>query len=177
MITTTHQAARYAFIVVLSIFLICWGSISSQVHTGGRGLDVGGIQQKRVAVHGRWRSVRKALGLPAVPIPSASAISPSSKLRYDLEITSRFNLRRKREVESSEVDNHFQAANTPPPDLFFAADALEAPTITYEEFLATVHKIVENKMKSSDVGKRAKGSLIARNSRLARRTRWIKQDD
>lgn len=86
--------------------------------------------QRTIQLHiqGRWKPIFASLGLPPFPhivnFPQTVPLSPMS----------RFDLRRKRSIEAA-------AQKAKPPQLHFATDALQQPSISIERIAASFRAV------------------------------------
>ncbi|KAF9500800.1 hypothetical protein BDN71DRAFT_1440327 [Pleurotus eryngii] len=183
--TRSHSVLRYAFVVALSVVLIYLGSVA---RNGGQTPSTTSLTPSQggqaAMVDGRWKTVRKSLGLPILPLGQlriAGSIQPPKTksgvagLRYNLQLTSRFNLRHKREFE--EAKPHLPITPPTPPALFFTEEALDEPTISYSAFLKSLQMTSEASGQAGSAKAKTKGALQKNEGKKTAAPRWFKRDD
>ncbi|KDQ31988.1 hypothetical protein PLEOSDRAFT_154189 [Pleurotus ostreatus PC15] len=183
--TRSHSVLRYAFVIALSVALIYLGSVASNGEQTPSTASLTPSQGGQAAmVDGRWKTVRKSLGLPLLPLGqlrlAGSTQQPKSKsstfgLRYNLQLTSRFNLRHKREFEEAKPD--LPITPPTPPALFFTEEALDEPTISYSAFLKSLQMASESSGQAGNAKAKAKGTLQKNEGKKTATPRWFKRDD
>ncbi|KAF4564620.1 hypothetical protein EYR40_010787 [Pleurotus pulmonarius] len=183
----TNPVLRYALVIALSVALLYLGSVVGRGRQtlSTTGLNLNPSQDGRpTMVDGRWKTVRKSLGLPPLPLAQlllpGSTQLPKSKssitgLRYNLQLTSRFNLRQKREFEEAKPDLPIPPPN--PPTLFFTEEALEEPTVSYAEFLKSLQTASEASSQASSAKSKVKGTVQKNEWKKTATPRWFKRDD
>ena|ERR1700691_3128239 len=91
--------------------------------------------KKQLHIQGRWKPIHASLGLPPFPhvvnfpqsVDTMSPSVPPSRM-------SRFDLKRKRTLENA-------AQKDKPPQLYFAADALQQPSVSIERMASSFRTI------------------------------------
>ncbi|KAF7359261.1 hypothetical protein MSAN_01268400 [Mycena sanguinolenta] len=99
-------------------------------------------QTQHSSVEGRWLAVRRSLHLP----PLAAQPKPRSYLPpLSLHISSRFDLKRKRTLEESATRPFSFADVDAPPQLYFAADALDDDPAKPDQLSEPAKSIVKSR--------------------------------
>jgi hypothetical protein len=99
-----------------------------------------------VRIQGRWKEVHASLGLPSLPDHILVASDPP--LVFQEPRYSRFDLRRRRELEESE---------SRPSLLYFSPGALDSPSLTTEQISRTFREVALIEKAMSPEQERARG--------------------
>lgn len=129
---TSHNAAR-RFAVASALFVIVLVArhlFPTKILSAGTAAPI--LSSYRI--EGRWKVVRASLGLPQLPDIIYFPANSDHPSRYISIRASRFDLKRKRSLESEK-----QMHKTP--RLYFATDALENSSVSLERIAASFRDI------------------------------------